>query len=200
MGVRFVTAMIVFLCLLLVPSTSVACNASQMNFISIYSLGKQDEFNRTFTKLQSQIASLPDVIYQVAAGPKYTVSQIRPTFYYRDSKQKVDFKAGNILIVSGGALEVTITFTWNKEDSAQTNGTAQAEALSDELILAKSIVIENNTSYSYDLLSLMPFALPSLPFILSRIDPPVSASDQQVLLMMLNNMADHKDTKNYLET
>ncbi len=39
------------LCLVVLTASEV-CNATNMNYVSRFTLGKQDELNRTFTKIQ----------------------------------------------------------------------------------------------------------------------------------------------------
>lgn len=126
---RFVFLLIFSFLTLRLQATS--CNASQMNFISTFSLGKQDEFNRTFTQLQQHITTIPEINYSAPNKFNYTLWDIRPRFYYRDSKQRVDFKAGNILIVSGGSLEIQLLFQWNKQGTSRVSGTGSASGLSD---------------------------------------------------------------------
>lgn len=49
--------LLVLLCLPL--TQAVDCNSSHFDFIGSYTLGKQDELNKTFTKIQEKITVLP---------------------------------------------------------------------------------------------------------------------------------------------
>jgi hypothetical protein len=51
-------------------------------------LGKQDELNRTFTKIQEKLPALPTVTYKYSSTVTYTITNATAAFYYRDSKQK----------------------------------------------------------------------------------------------------------------
>lgn len=59
-------------------------------------------------------------------------------------------------------------------------------------------MIADNTSYSYELLSLMPLTMLPNPFVLTRIDPPLPSEDQEIILGMLNSMTKSKDAKSEL--
>lgn len=65
---------------------SQSCNASHFDYISKYTLGKQDELNRTFTKIQSKLNTLKDIKYQNASS--YTITNINVSYFYLDSQQK----------------------------------------------------------------------------------------------------------------
>lgn len=141
---------LIFACLsLLLPQgLSASCNASQMSFVSRYSLGKQDELNHTFAKIQEKLTTLNEITYQDPKGADYKISNLRPTFYYRDSKQKASFRGEDVIIIDGGILEVNLVFTWTKSLVIITNGTGSATGLSYELMFGKKLVVDGNT-YSY---------------------------------------------------
>ncbi len=80
------------LSLIFITCYAETCNATHMNFASKYTLGKQDELNRTFTKIQEKLSGVTDVVYKTSGGVEYKISSIKPTFYYRDSKQKATFR------------------------------------------------------------------------------------------------------------
>lgn len=144
---RYLLTFIAISSLLSIVST-VECNASTMNFVSRFSLGKQDEFNRTFTKIQSKLQSLPGINYSSPNGANYSIMNIKPSYYYRDSKQKATSSGEDTIVLEGGYAEVDLTFEWKIASFTTTNGTGSAAGLSDELILAKKLVIDNK-SYSY---------------------------------------------------
>lgn len=74
--------------LLLCSAYSINCSATHFDFNSIYTLGKQDELNKTFEKIQEKITSLEDVVYNSSEVTTFTISNVNPSFYYRDSKQR----------------------------------------------------------------------------------------------------------------
>jgi hypothetical protein len=79
----------ILLLLLCLPAVlAVQCDASHFDFIGKYTLGKQDELNRTFIKVQEKIPSLPNVTFQVTETTTYTIFNTKPTFAYLDSKQR----------------------------------------------------------------------------------------------------------------
>lgn len=56
------------------------------------------------------------------------------------------------IVVSGGRVEVDITFNWTKTNVITRNGTGACFGLSDMISFAKQVTIENGSSYSYELL------------------------------------------------
>ena len=52
------------------------CNFSQFDFFSTYSLGKQDELNRTFTLVNQKVQPLSDVTYNQSIY-NYVISQAK---------------------------------------------------------------------------------------------------------------------------
>lgn len=92
--------------------TAVNCSTTHFLYTNIYTLGKQDELNKTFEKIQEKITSLNDVVYQASELYTYTISKVNPSFYYRDSKQKATIRGESAVIIDGGFLEVDFTFEW----------------------------------------------------------------------------------------
>ncbi len=97
------TILIVFFILAQV-SLAEDCPATHFDFIGAYTIGKQDELNKTFTKLQEKILSLPEVTFNATSTTSYTISNTKPTFYYRDSTQKADILGNDTIIIYGGRL------------------------------------------------------------------------------------------------
>ena len=79
---------ILILSVVFIQIDTLECDPSHMNFVSQYSLGKQDEFNRSFTKIQTKIPTINTVNYTAPNGYQYSIYDIKAIFYYRDSKQK----------------------------------------------------------------------------------------------------------------
>jgi len=181
---------------------TISCNASHFDLIGRYTLGKQDELNRTFTKLQEKITTLGNVTFNYSGSTTYTIYNAKPTFYYRDSKQKADIIGKDLIVVSGGILEVDLTFSWGKKDSIspQKNGTALARGLSDMITFVKSISIDTGF-FTFDLFEYDNVTWSEGDAInLYRVDPPdTTEEDRAVLLRMLNNIMGVKTLRFELE-
>lgn len=116
---------LLILCLLIALRTtsSINCSASHLDFTSRYTLGKQDELNKTFEKIQEKITALEDVIYKTTDGATYRIYNANPSFYYRDSKQKAVLRGNDTIVIDGGFLEVDFTFNWSKKNVSTREGT-----------------------------------------------------------------------------
>jgi hypothetical protein len=183
-------------------NVELACNASHFDFTGQYSLGKQDELNRTFTKIQEKITSLGNVTFNLSETVSYTIFNAKPVFYYRDSAQKASINGNDTIVIYGGKLEADLTFQWTKKNSVITrNGTGSASGLSDMISFAKFIVIANDSFYSYELLDAPDVTWSSGEvFQLTRIDPAdASDEDKSSLTRMLNNIMSIKTIRNQLE-
>ena len=62
--------------------------------------------------MSEKITVLNDVKY-LHDSTSYTLSNIKPKFFYIDSKQTAQI-SGQYIIISGGRLQVTMTFDWDK--------------------------------------------------------------------------------------
>lgn len=126
---------VIDLVLLLVLGTLCAgqqyCNATHFDFRSNYSLGQQNELNCTFTKAGQKIDALENVTFKANDSVTYNIFNAKPVLYYIDSKQKAEVIDNDTIVISGGHLEVMITFNWTKKSSAPVNGSGIARALSD---------------------------------------------------------------------
>lgn len=125
------------------------CNTTHFNFLGKYSLGKQDELNRTFTHMQERITVLDNVTYTVNDSTSYTIFNTKPLFYYRDSNQTAEVLGNDTVVVTGGRLDVEFTFEWVKKSLISKNGTGRAGGVSDIITFAKQMVIRNDSFYSY---------------------------------------------------
>ena len=126
------------------------CNNTHMEFFSEYSLGKQDELNRTFTKVGERVKTLNNFTWtdkQSTFGGKYDIQNIKPTFHYLDSNQKASIQGNDSIAIYGGKVEVTIEFDWRATQPSQMSGTGRAIAVSDEIIFAKKLDVKNHTLY-----------------------------------------------------
>jgi hypothetical protein len=95
-------AAVMVLCLQV--AQSVECPASHFDFLGRYSIGKQDELNRTFANIQDKITALANVSFNASETTSYTIFNARPVFYYRDSQQKADVLGDDIIVIYGGKL------------------------------------------------------------------------------------------------
>lgn len=179
------------------------CPASHFDLIGKYTLGKQDELNRTFTYLGAKITEIGNITFNSTPTTQYTIFNTKPRFFYRDSQQKADVLGNDTIVVYGGKLEVDITFSWTKTQVITRNGTGSCFGLSDMISFAKQIVIENGSSYSYELLDYDEVTWGEdggEPFKLVRVDPAdASEEDKTVLHRMLNNILGYKTIRNQLE-
>lgn len=66
---------------------SADCNFTHYEFFSRYSLGKQDEANRTFEDIKTLI-KIPEVNFTNNESTKFILSDIKHSFFYLDSKQE----------------------------------------------------------------------------------------------------------------
>jgi hypothetical protein len=196
--------LVVLLLVLCLPmANSIECEATHFDFIGKYSLGKQDELNRTFTKIQEKIPVLPNATFVVNDTTTYTVFNAQPTFYYRDSKQQAEIAGNDTIIITGGRLEADLTFEWKKTSLVlNRTGTGAAFGLSNVITFAKqAVVIEEGSFFSYELLDSEDVAWSSGEvFSLTRIDPTTTTDEDKVqLTKLLNNIMGVKTVRNTLE-
>ena len=76
------------LALILTVAACVECNATAYEFLSEYSLGKQDELNISFTKIAKKIPAIPDSVYPFSDRINYTTTNFSYTFKYLDTTQR----------------------------------------------------------------------------------------------------------------
>jgi hypothetical protein len=135
--------MIVLILGLLILQTTMAadCNASHFDFIGSYSLGKQDELNRTFTKIQEKVTLLSNVSFNSSNTTLYTIFNAKPIFSYRDSTQKAEITGNNTIIIKEGFVSVDISFQWVKKSIVPRNGTGSASGRSNNITFAKFLSV-----------------------------------------------------------
>lgn len=177
------------------------CPASNFDLVGRYTLGKQDELNRTFTYIQQKITEIGNITFNTTPTTQYSIFNAKPTFFYRDSQQKAKILGNDTIVVYGGKLEADITFQWSKTNVITRNGTGMAFGLSDMITFAKQLVIENDTSFSYELLDSGDVTWSTGDvFQLTRIDPAdASDDDKATLTRMLNNIMGYSTIRNMLE-
>lgn len=159
------------LLLLVLSCAQEPCIATHFDFTGSYTLGKQDELNRTFAKIQDKI-QLGNVTFNSSETTTFTIHNIRTTFFYRDSKQRANITGNDTIIVYGGVVEAALTFSWIKAAFVTRNGTASANGISDTISFAKTIVIGNDSFYSYELLDAPDVTWSTGDvFSINRVDP-----------------------------
>jgi hypothetical protein len=60
---------------------------------------------------------LPNISFSSTPNTTYTIYSATPTFYYRDSKQNAEIVGQDLILITGGILEVDIKFNWMKKDA-----------------------------------------------------------------------------------
>jgi len=56
----------------------------------------------------------------------FTIFNVKPIFYYLDSKQKATVQVNDTIVISGGAIQVDFTFNWTSKGSTTINGFGSA--------------------------------------------------------------------------
>ena len=107
------------------------CHDTHMEFFSEYSLGKQDELNKTFTKIQDRVTTLNSVKWVANDSATYYIEDMKPKFFYIDSKQSAEILGNDTIIIKGGVLLATIDFTWRRTGYTEVRGTGRAAGKTD---------------------------------------------------------------------
>jgi hypothetical protein len=144
--------------------------------------------NRTFDKIGEKLSQINNVTWTVNDTASYTIFDVDPVFYYRDSKQKAEIVGNDTILIDGGYLEVDLNFKWIRfGGSANKTGTGKVMGLSDEVIFAKEIVIDGDF-FKYELLDYINVTYDT-PMEWVRIDPPeTTTEDKSNLLKLVNNV------------
>lgn len=101
------------------------------------------------------------------------------------------------IVIEGGFAEVIINFKWQKVGMGSKSGEATVRGLSDEITIAKDIVIDGDF-FRYDLLDCKNITFDT-PMNLTRIDPPLSTDEQSDLMRLVNNILGVTTLKHELE-
>lgn len=100
--------------LILLPFISVStaeCNSStHLDVFTKYSLGQNDEMNKTFDKIQDKVKLLDNVSYTSNGTIKFNIHSIKPNFFFFDAKQKVDIIHNDTIIIHDGRVDVRLPF------------------------------------------------------------------------------------------
>lgn len=106
-------------------------------------MGRQDELNKTFIKIQEKVSTLNNVTWKANDTTTYKIAGVKPTFYYLDSQQRAVIKGNDTVVIEGGRVDVTLNFEWARIDLGTISGTGIAKALSDPIIFAMQLVIKD---------------------------------------------------------
>lgn len=99
---------------LLLPIFSLVCPRASYQFTSHYSLGKGDELNRTFTRIQQELPTLNWTHTFHDTNITYTIQNFTAIFKYIDSSQKSEAVGNDTIMVYDGFLRLQFSFNWTK--------------------------------------------------------------------------------------
>ena len=111
------------------------CNFSQFDFISRYSLGKQDELNMTFAIVNKKMdITKQNVSFQDDKKNMYKIFDSVAKYTYIDSKQRAQVVGLDIIYIKGGVAQVSLNYDWSKNGK---NGLGTAVCYADSISFAK---------------------------------------------------------------
>ena len=84
------------------------CPATHYEFRGRYTLGRQEEVNRTLTKIQPQLGILANCTKNTTDHLIYTVYNATATLSYLDGKQKAQVVGNNTIAIFGGRIQAEI--------------------------------------------------------------------------------------------
>lgn len=185
--------------LLICSAVADECNDTHMDYFSEYSLGKQDELNKTFTKIGEKVTSINSVTWKVNETSTFWIENIKPTFFYIDSKQKAEITGNDTIVIDGGYLQATLDFTWRKSDGAVRSGTGKAVGISDEVVFAKTMKFDKGF-ITEEVIDIWDIKWSQKAFSIKRIDPPSTPFDDvERLERMLNDIVNVTTARHELE-
>lgn len=92
-------------------------------YFSKFSLGKQEELNKTFSQLEPLI-KISNITYHAADSSTFTISDFSFRLRYIDSKQQAVILGKNNIGIYGGELQIFAGFKWAKSNMVMSiNGT-----------------------------------------------------------------------------
>lgn len=172
--------------ILVTISQQVDCNSTHFEFYSQFSLGKQQQLNRTFDQILPYI-KIPTITYKASDFLSFNLTDFKIRFSYLDSNQKSIIIGRDTIGVYGGKLEINVDFKWVAINMiANYNGTASAKLVSDDILFEKLLVIDQGY-LDYKLAFYYKINFQLVNFILTRIDPATTSdNDTQNILKALN--------------
>lgn len=98
--------------------------------------------NKTFIKIQEKISTLNNVSWRANDTVTYRIDNVKPTFFYIDSKQRADIGSDTV-IVNGGEVDVILNFDWSRVGFGAMSGNGTANALSDPISFAIQYIVKD---------------------------------------------------------
>ena len=186
MQIQPIVTILLTLSILAMPSYQADCNSTHFEYFSNFSLGKQEQLNKTFDQIQPLI-KVPTITYKSNDSSTWTISDTTVNFKYLDSKQRAVVIGNDTVGIYGGFLEVTTAFKWEKANMiGKINGTAQAKIQSQEVMFEKKLQIDQGY-LDYKLAFFYNVSFEFTNFTLTRIDPSSTvATDIANILNALN--------------
>lgn len=108
---------------------------------------------------------------------RYEIAGTTAVFSYRDSKQKAEVVGDDIIYISGGKAETTLSFAWSKNSD---KGQGNANCLTDVISFAKLVYLDE-AFMKFKVGDYINISYYSTPCNITRVDPPLSSEDVQVL-------------------
>lgn len=129
-------SLFLLLALFFINSNQADCNFTHYEFFSKYSLGKQDEANRTFEDIKTYV-KVPNVNYTTNESIRYQINNIKHEFKYIDSRQEAEVIGKDTVLIHGGRLQVVLQFEWVSNGTL--NGSGTASIISDSINFQKTL-------------------------------------------------------------
>lgn len=119
------------------------CNSTHLEFFSEYYLGRQDQLNKTFHNISEKVTVLNNVSWKTNDSTTYRIGNIKPHFFYIDTKQRADIVGNSTVVIEGGKLDVRMEFDWARDGASSSSGTGIANAISDEIAFAMKYEVKD---------------------------------------------------------
>lgn len=179
---------LLILSLLAVSTVSVVlCDKNRLEFFSHYSLGRQDELNRTFTAISKNL-TFPDVVYSPSETETYKIGDYKITWRYLDTNQKANTSGHDTVFVWGGHLRVDVNFNWKLTGSASRSGEGSATGYSDVLDFSKRLIVDDASGYvMWSLVNHTTISFDESKFNITRLNP-YAEVDFNVIKLMINHL------------
>lgn len=145
----YLKALILLCTMSAIALTQQDCNSTHLEYFSEYYLGRQDELNITFTKIQERVTTLNNVTWKVNDTATYFITNIKPKFFYLDSNQRADIVGNDTIVIEGGKLEVTFDFQWARQG---TGVGGSGSAIAHSRVLAFAVILKIKDGYMLEVL------------------------------------------------
>lgn len=146
--------------------------------------------NRTFTAIQPKI-NVKNVTWKTNNTATYQITGIKPTFFYRDSKQKAQFLANDLITVSGGDVVAGFDFQWERTGSINMSGNGSAIGNSEEIMFTYGLTINGQGFLVKNLTDSSKVTFGHNGFNLTRVSPPEATEEDRSNIKRLINDVDN---------